>query len=145
MYSIYINDFLKKSSYILENYNTKINALEGIEDFINKFIFSKEGFKKINYLREPSSEKSFTWSYYNYGYVVTKNKDLIDSFTIYEKSKIIGFLINAYNVTKILTIGVIKIYDKRLICNYVIEKDPEIVKYFKENIEPYIIPNKNNN
>ena len=109
LYNISIEDYNNQKSYILSESLKgleKYNAIELMNDHINKYLDNKEGFKDRAIYREPSTGlKSSTFYSYPLGYIVTKSKTgNYYKYTIYNKIVIKGLVYNTFNVVKLFTI-----------------------------------------
>lgn len=146
-YSVYVQDYIQQNTYESEKFNTKNNALEYLEDFVIKYIFSKEGvnYEKVKHYREPSHLKSSTWNNYPFGYLICYSTEVLDRLVIYKKEYDRFLLINSSKVTKIFSIQIAskKLEKDNEFSNFCII-DEEYFNHFTEKVIPELL-SKNNN
>ena len=97
---------IDKVTKVLNEFSDKYNCLFFIENYVNSYLMSKQGDIDINknIYQEPSYLRSLSWNKIPLGYVIMRNMNCIDGFTVFRKSLDVGILYNSTIINKIFTI-----------------------------------------
>jgi len=88
-------NFPSEYGELVKSFTLKDNALFYIEEFIVDYIKENQGELKFDFYSEHPSANEL-----KYGFYVIYYKDSVFKYTVYERKRIVGYLINTYQNIK---------------------------------------------
>jgi hypothetical protein len=108
-HGVFIHDYQTKNINLLNIFNTKHNAINFIDDFINDYITSMKKEFNGNIYREPSYEGSRSYYTYPDGILVLYTKNSPYERKLIKKETCRGYFYNSNKIEKLISIDLIQI------------------------------------
>lgn len=108
-HGVFIHDYQTKNIKLLNIFNTKHNAINFIDDFINDYITGMKKEFNGNIYREPSYDGSRSYYSYPDGILVLYTKNSPYERKLIKKETQKGYIYNTNKIEKLISIDIIQI------------------------------------